>query len=78
MGALLSSDGSEVVQANSASKYGLGCDIDEAVLAATNQRINQEAQLASFLMISVSCENLPNLDTFSKSDAMCVLYQYKK
>jgi len=77
MGGFMSSEGSEVVQAGSGNQNS-GCDIDDAVLAATNQRINQEGQLASFLTISVACENLPNLDTFSLSDALAVLYQYQK
>lgn len=33
--------------------------------------------LVNTLFLSVACENLPNLDTFSKTDAMCILYQQK-
>lgn len=58
-------------------KHGLGNDIDDAVLAATNQRIAAEGSLASYLVLTVECQNLPNLDMLSLSDAMGVLYQLK-
>jgi hypothetical protein len=54
-----------------------GRDIDEAVLQATNLRIAQEGNLATFISLSFACENLPNLDNLSLSDAMCVLYEAK-
>lgn len=57
-----------------AGRFTHGHDIDDAVLAATNQQIDQESQLVSHLTISVACDDLVNLDTFSKSDAMCVFY----
>ena len=58
-------------------KYGVGHDLDDAVLAATNKQIMQEGRLANILTLSVACEGLPNLDTLSKTDAMCVLYEIK-
>lgn len=54
-------------------KFGVGQDLDEAVLAATNQAINNEG-LMNLISLSLKCENLPNMDTFTRSDAMCVLY----
>jgi len=29
----------------------------------------------NYIELSVSCENLPNLDTFTRSDAMVILFQ---
>jgi hypothetical protein len=74
MGINFSTENSEAVMAT-AGRFGHGHDIDDAVLAATNQQIDQEAQLVSQLTISVSCDDLVNLDTFSKSDAMGVFYR---
>ena len=61
---------------NQNQKFGIGKDIDEAVLAATNKSINQEGRLVNIVSLSVACENLPNLDTFTRTDAMAILYQY--
>ena len=54
------------------TKYGRGGDLDAAVLAATN--IGGQG-LAQKLQLSLKCENLPNMDTFSESDPFCVLYK---
>lgn len=75
MGGTFSGESSTPIQA-AAGKFGLGHDLDEAVIAATNHQIDQEGQLVTTVTLSVGCDNLPNLDTFSKSDAMCVLYQF--
>lgn len=79
MGGAFSGDHQANTQAIQAgvSKHGIGRDINDAVLAATNQRIAQEGQLANFLNLSVACEGLPNLDLMSLTDAMGVLYQLK-
>lgn len=55
-------------------KFGIGKDLDEAVLAATNLDNAVGSQLVNLLNLTFSCENLPNLDTFTRTDAMCVLY----
>ena len=54
---------------------GQGHDIDDAVLAATSDIINNQNILYQTLRISFSCKNLPNLDTFTRSDGMAVLYR---
>ena len=55
---------------------GIGRDLDDAVLAAVNQSINSAASgLVQNISISFSCENLPNLDTFTRTDGMLVFYK---
>ena len=54
-------------------KYGAGKDIDDAVLAATNNSLNEQG-LVNQISLSFACEHLPNLDTFTRTDAMVVLY----
>ena len=62
------------VQAGSA--VGVGRDLDDAVLAAVNQSINSAASgLVQTISLSFSCENLPNLDTFTRTDGMLVFYK---
>lgn len=51
---------------------GTGGDIDAAVLAAANF---SQGGLSQKLQLSFSCENLPNMDTFSKSDPFIILYK---
>lgn len=57
------------------SRMGLGRDLDDAVLVATNRIISDRANqgLVNFVALTFSCENLPNLDTFTRTDGMCVL-----
>lgn len=55
------------------SKMGMGRDLDDAVLAATNRSIAANQGLVNFVALTFSCENLPNLDTFTRTDGMCVL-----
>lgn len=51
-------------------------DLDDAVLAAVNQGIEaNQSGLVSTIILSFSCENLPNLDTFTRTDGMVVLYK---
>ena len=58
------------------SNAGVGRDLDDAVLAAVNQSINTAASgLVQTMSISFSCENLPNLDTFTRTDGMLVFYK---
>lgn len=55
-------------------------DIDDAALQAIKNGIGDAnaAQLKQVLNLSFSLSGLPNLDTFSKTDAFIVLYQLKK
>jgi len=59
-----------------ASKMGMGRDLDDAVLAATNRVMNQgQAGLVNIVSLSFQCNNLPNLDTFTRTDGMVVLFK---
>lgn len=51
---------------------GRGGDIDAAVLAATSFNASGPTQKLS---LGFKCEELPNMDTFSKSDPFCVIYK---
>jgi hypothetical protein len=53
---------------------GTGKDLDDAVLAATSNAINAHG-LQQTLRLSFACKNLPNLDTFTRTDGMVVLYE---
>jgi len=53
----------------------MGRDLDDAVLAATNRGLAQNQGLVNIVTLSFMCENLPNLDTFTRTDGMCVLYK---
>ena len=55
-----------------ATKFGQGSDLDAAVLAAANMNTMSPSQRLS---LAFSCENLPNMDTFSKSDPFLILYK---
>ena len=51
-------------------------DLDDAVLAAVNQGIaSAQSGLQSTITLSFACENLPNLDTFTRTDGIVVLYR---
>jgi hypothetical protein len=53
-----------------------GRDIDDAVLAAVNKSIESGASgLVNTVRLSIQCENLPNLDTFTRTDGMAVLFK---
>lgn len=56
-------------------KLGMGRDLDDAVLAATNRSIAQNQGLVNIVALSFQCNNLPNLDTFTRTDGMCVLFK---
>lgn len=57
-----------------------GQDIDDAALQAIKGNIGDAnaAQLKQCLSLTFSLRDLPNMDTFSKTDAFIVLYQLKK
>lgn len=54
--------------------------IDEAALAAIKNGIGDmsKAALKQTIQLSFSLRDLPNLDTFSKTDAFIILYELKK
>ena len=55
---------------------GTGRDLDDAVLGAVNQSIHtNQSGLVNTFALSFACEDLPNLDTFTRSDGMAVLYR---
>lgn len=55
---------------------GVGRDVDDAVLAAVNQSINAaQSGLVQTISLSFACENLPNLDTFTRTDGLLVFYR---
>jgi len=56
---------------------GLGQDLDDAVLAATNNMIDGQAGLSQMLRLTFGCKDLPNLDTFTRTDGMLILYEKK-
>jgi len=51
---------------------GQGKDLDDAVLAATSNMINQN-HLQQTLRLTFGCKNLPNMDTFTRTDGIAVL-----
>ena len=57
------------------SATGNGKDLDQAILAATNNLISQGRRLQSIVRLTFSARNMPNLDTFTRSDGMLVLYE---
>ena len=54
-------------------------DIDEAALQAIKNGIGDanKAALQQSVSVSFAMEDLPNLDTFSKTDAFLILYELK-
>ena len=53
----------------------IGSDLNDAVLAATNQSIEASQNgLVTIMTLSLAGENFPNLDTFTRTDGMAVLY----
>ena len=54
---------------------GLGRDLDEAVLAATNRGLEANGGLVNMVSLTFKGINFPNLDTFTRTDAMVVLYK---
>ena len=61
--------------ASGSSRMGMGKDLDDAVLAATNKNIEAGQGLVNVVSLTFRGENFPNLDTFTRTDGMCVLYQ---
>lgn len=56
---------------------GSGRDLDDAVLAATSMAIDHQNRLSQILRLSFACKALPNLDTFTRTDGLAVLYEKK-
>lgn len=55
---------------------GVGRDLDDAVLAAVNQSIHSaQSGLVQNISLSFACENLPNMDTFTRTDGLLVFYR---
>ena len=52
----------------------MGKDLDDAILAATTNAIGQN-HLQQTVRLSFGAKNLPNLDTFTRTDGMVVLYK---
>ena len=53
-----------------------GRDLDDAVLAAVNQSIETgQSGLVNTIRLSFSAAKLPNLDTFTRTDGMVVLFK---
>lgn len=51
-------------------------DLNDAVLAAVNKSIEAgQSGLINTVRLSFQCLNLPNLDTFTRSDGMAVLFR---
>lgn len=59
---------------------GKVADIDESALQAIKNGIGDasRAALRQVIELSFAIDNLPNLDTFSKTDAFLILYELKK
>ena len=57
----------------SGPRLGLGKDINDAVLAAT--QFGQRGGLRQQVKLSFSCKDLPNMDVMSRSDPFCILYK---
>ena len=54
----------------------VGRDLDDAVLASINQNLNSaQSGLVQTISLSFACVNLPNMDTFTRTDGMVVFYQ---
>lgn len=53
-----------------------GRDLDEAVLAAINKSVEaSQSGLVNTVRLSIACIDLPNLDTFTRTDGMAVLFK---
>ena len=58
------------------STMPIGRDLDAAVLASINKTIeNGQVGLVNTVRLSIKCVNLPNLDTFTRTDGMAVLFK---
>ena len=58
------------------SNISAGKDLDDAVLAAVNQSIEAGMSgLVNTISLSFACRELPNLDTFTRTDGMVVLFR---
>lgn len=83
MGGLFNSCTSTHLNAQSVGAQGIAgkiTDIDDAALQAIKNGIGDanRSALKQVITVSFAMENLPNLDTFSKTDAFIILYELKK
>lgn len=83
MGGLFGSCTSTHLNAGAVDAHGISsksADIDEAALQAVKGGIGEAARgaLKQNIELSFAMEKLPNLDTFSKTDAFCILYELKR
>lgn len=53
---------------------GMSGDLNEAVMAVTDERIAQEGQLSTFISVTVACENL--VSSRPHINAICILYRF--
>ena len=56
-------------------QHGITEDLNQAVFMATE---DQDGGLSKQVQLSISAKGLPNMDTFSKSDPICVLSMDRK
>ena len=54
---------------------GSSKDLDDAILAATSNMIDAQNSLVQTLRLTFACSKLPNLDTFTRTDGMAVLFE---
>ena len=83
MGSVFNSCTTTHYNANAVGAQGVSgqlTDIDDAALQAIKNGIGDanKASLKQVIQLSFALENLPNLDTFSKTDAFIILYEIKK
>ena len=67
----MSSTYADMDAVGAAGKYGLGSDLDSAVLAATNFNSGHQLRVS----LSFKCRDLPNMDFMSASDPILILYK---
>ena len=53
-------------------------DLEEAVKIATQKQIFEDDFLGMEVELSIACQNLPNYDTLSLTDAACAIYLQQK
>ena len=60
-------------QAEPGTQFGHAADLNNAVFLATNKGVD-DARIFMQVELFLACENLPNYDTFTRTDAMAILY----
>ena len=61
------------VQSEPGSHFSHAADLNNAVFLATNKG-DDDARIFMQVELFLACENLPNYDTFTRTDAMAILY----